>query len=126
MATIGKEPFIEGLIELGYNPINLDGNKLSFKYKIGAGRFQNQEIAVGIDVPSDFNVTCPSGPHITPRLIPLNPSAMGNDRAAESPQFGPDWEYLSRPFIDRDAGWNRTTRTVKAYLHHVKRILDNL
>lgn len=126
MPVFGKEAFIEGLKQLGYNPDNPDGGKVSFSYTIKAGRFKDQVITVGVDVPADFNVTCPTGPHIKPMLIPMNPQGTGNDRAAESPQFGSDWQYLSRPFVDQSEGWNRTSRDVKAYLHHIKRILETL
>lgn len=126
MTVFGKDAFIEGLRGLGYDSMDHGEGKVSFRYTIGAGRFKDQVITVGIAVPTDFNVTCPTGPHITPRLIPINPAGAGNDRAAESPQFGPEWEYLSRPFVDNTEGWNRTTRDVKAYLRHVKRILETL
>ena len=122
----GKDAFSAGLKELGYEAEDCGGNRIAFKYVIGAGRFKDQTIRVGLEVPEDFNVTCPTGPHISPRLIPINPSASGNDRAADSPNFGPEWQYLSRPFGEQQQGWGRTNRSVKAYLHHVKRILHTL
>lgn len=122
----GKQAFSDGLRVLGYDPEDRGDNRVAFKCTIGAGRFKDRVITVGIEVPADFNVTCPTGPHISPRLIPINTNAMGNDRAAESPNFGSDWQYLSRPFGDQQAGWNRTTRDVKAYMRHIKRIFDTL
>jgi hypothetical protein len=85
-----------------------------------------REVKVGLEIPSDFNVTCPTGPHISPRLIPLNPGGTGNDRATETPNFGADWEYLSRPFGEQQQRWNKTKRTVKDYVRHVKRVLHAL
>lgn len=122
----GKEAFNAGLKELGYEAEECGVNLVAFTYVIGAGKFKDREIKVGIDVPPDFNVTCPTGPHISPRLIPINTGAMGNERAAESPSFGAEWQYLSRPFVDQQAGWNRTNRSVKAYVRHIKRILETL
>ncbi|HKS06045.1 MAG TPA: hypothetical protein VJR92_07000 [Gemmatimonadaceae bacterium] len=122
----GKQAFSEGLAALGYDAHDKGDNRVAFAYLIKAGRFADKSIRVGLEVPPDFNVTPPSGPHISPRLIPVNPGGAGNDRAAESPNFGPDWEYLSRPFVDQAAGWSRTTRDVKAYMRHVKRILETL
>jgi hypothetical protein len=122
----GKEALKEGLKQLGYDAEDRGDNRIAFKYTIGAGRFKDQTILVGIEVPADFNVTCPTGPHISPRLIPINPNGAGNDRAAESQNFGADWEYLSRPFRDQQEGWNRTRRDVKAYMRHVKYILETL
>jgi hypothetical protein len=121
----GKEAFSAGLKELGYEVEDKGDNRLAFKYAIGAGRFKDQTITVGLEVPLDFNVTCPTGPHISPRLIPIS-GAMSNERSADSPNFGAEWQYLSRPFGDQQKGWGRTNRTVKAYLRHIKRILETL
>ena len=121
----GKDLFIAGLKQFDYVPENKEGNLIEFSYLIRGGRFKDTKVSVRIDVPTDFGVTCPSGLNISPQLIPLNPNGTGNDRAAESP-FGSDWEYLSRPFIDQAEGWNRTTKDVKAYLRHIKRILETL
>jgi hypothetical protein len=122
----GKEAFATELKALGFNAADLGENRLAFKYVIGEGRFKDQAITIGLEVPPDFNVTCPTGPHISPRLIPINTGALGNDRAAESPNFGAEWQYLSRPFGEQQMGWGRTNRTVKAYLRHIKRILEVL
>lgn len=125
MAIFGKEAFIDGLKALGYDPQDRGDNRVSFQYAIAAGRFKDQVIMVGVEVPPDFNVTCPSGPHIFPRLIPMNPQPLDNSRSADS-GFGSDWQYLSRPFLDNQEGWNRTKREVKTYLWHIKRILESL
>lgn len=121
----GKDLFTDGLAHLGYATEDLGGAWVGFNYAIGAGRFSGTTIRVGIEVPPDFNVTCPPGFHFTPQLIPMNPSAGGNDRAAQSPR-GQEWQYLSRPFVEDPVGWHRTTRSVKAYLKHIKRILETL
>ena len=116
---------MEGLAQLNYAPEDIGGAWVGFRYAIAAGRFSGTTINIGIEVPPDFNVTCPPGLHITPHLIPMNPSGGGNDRAAPSPR-GPEWQYLSRPFVQDAAGWNRTTRSVKAYMKHIKRIIETL
>ena len=121
----GKEAFFQGLRDLGYAPEDRGDNRVAFAYTIRDGRFQGRTITIGIDVPLDFNVTCPPGPHVFPRLIQMNPQGSGNDRAAGS-AFGEEWQYLSRPFRDKGDGWNRTSRDVKAYLRHVRQVLDTL
>jgi hypothetical protein len=125
MTAFGKDVFVAGLTQLGYTSEDRGDSRVAFKYMIQAGQFKDKAIAVGIEVPADFNVTCPPGLHISPRLIPINTGGAANDRAADSP-FGPEWEYLSRPFVEAQDGWNRTTKDVKAYLRHVKRILETL
>ena len=83
----GKDAFIQGLQELGCAAEDLGANRVAFPYTIKEGRFKDRVIKLGIEVPADFNVTCPTGPHISPGLIPVNPNGAGNDRAAASP-FG--------------------------------------
>lgn len=122
----GKDLFIDELKQLGCHPEDKGDNRVAFAHVIAEGNFATRTITVGVDVPPDFPVTPPTGPHILPRLIPMNPSGAGNDRSADSPQFGSDWQYLSRPFRDAQNGWNRTTRNVKAYLRHVRYILNTL
>ena len=126
MSPFGKEAFREGLKALDYACTDLPDARLSFPYTINAGRFAGTQVEVGLEIPPDFNVTCPSGPHIRPRLVPINTAAQTNERAAESPAFGTDWLYLSRPFSSDGGAWNRTPRDVRAYLKHVKRILETL
>ena len=125
MVTFGKGAFLAGLKELGYAPEDLADNRVAFVYAIPAGRFKGQTIKMGLEVPADFHATCPTGPHISPPLIPMNPNGGPENRAANSP-FGAEWQYLSRPFVEGNDGWNRTTKDVKAYLRHVQRVLEAL
>lgn len=119
----GKDKFIEELESAGYTVESLDGSKIAFEYAVINGKFKDRKIKIGLEIPTDFNITCPTGPHLSPRLIDLNPNGIGNDRAVESP-FGAEWEYLSRPYPDN--GWPRTNRKVKAYLLFVKHIIETL
>lgn len=121
----GVEAFSSGLQDLDYVPENPGPNRVVFEYQIKQGRFAEKTIKIGIEVPPDFPVNCPTGPHINPRLIPIDTGALDNKRAAESP-FGPEWQYLSRPFRAQQTGWNRTKRDVKSYLWHVMDILNTL
>lgn len=122
----GKDLFIKQLKQLGYTPEVQEGTpRVVFSYIIGAGKFKDRTITVGVEVPEDFAVTCPSGPHISPNLIPMNDHAVNNEKAVPS-AFGSEWQYLSRPFVSGTDGWNRTTKDAKAYLRHIKRILETL
>lgn len=99
-------------------PDSLGGNRLSFTYEIPVGRFKGVTITIGIEVPADFPNTPPSGPHIKPRLLPLNPNAPSHpERVAPSP-FGEEWEYWSRPFSD----WAESDHSVKSYLAHIRNL----
>lgn len=113
----GVEAFISGLTELAYEPAALDGrpDHITIAYQVQTGRFAGTQVQLGFIVPGDFPNTPPSGPHVSPRIWPINPSAPAHpERAHESESFGPDWQYWSRPVRD----WARN-RSVAAYMSHI-------
>ena len=112
--------FIDQLKNLGYDDAVLDGNRVRFTYEVMSGKFKDQKITVGFEVPQDFPLTPPTGPHITPRILPLNPGANGHpERVAESP-FGQEWEYWSRPFT----AWQDTKKTVEVYMNYIFHLFE--
>ena len=121
----GREEFVRQLLELGYELLPLPpdpaqpGNRVAIEYVVQGGRFAGQTIKLGFEVPPDFPRTPPSGPHVSPRLLPINPGANHPDRAAESP-FGPDWEYWSRPYRGK---W-RGREGVSEYLAHIDHLFS--
>lgn len=120
---IGKQKFTDGLKDLGYEVEDKGDSRIAFDYMITEGRFKDRKIKIGFEIPTDFEANPPSGPHISPRLLPINPGGSShNERAHESPNFGTEWEYLSRPFPN----WPKTKRTVKEYMRHIKHLLDTL
>ena len=121
----GRDEFARQVQELGYEllPTPPDpaqpGNRVAFEYAIPGGRLDGQKIKLGFEVPPDFPRTPPSGPHLSPRLLPLNPGAPDHpQRVAESPNFGPEWEYLSRPY----RGTWRGREGAAEYLAHIDHI----
>lgn len=125
VAVWGKAAFEKGLTDLGIESTPGDGQFVLFPYTVKDGRFKDRNITIALEIPPDFNVTCPSGPHIKPQLIPINPAPMNNTRAAAS-SLGTEWEYLSRPFGEGQKGWPGSPRDVKAYMRHINRILETL
>jgi len=124
MADFGKDKFAEGLERLGYEVEDKGSSRLAIKHTIGQGRFKGCEVLIGFEVPGDFELTPPSGPHISPRLLPINTGgADHHTRAHESPNFGDEWEYLSRPFPVGE--WPRQ-RNVGSYLNYVIQLLETL
>lgn len=124
---MARKDFAEQLTALGYKVEERGENRLAFRYIIPVGRFEGQEIWLGFVANDDFPANPPSGPHLSPRLLPLHP---GNDLphpqggVHESPfdtsqSGGPktdQWEYWSRPCN----GWAATDRTVKAYMAYIR------
>lgn len=113
------EQFVEEARQLGFEPAVRDGNRVVFAYEVPVGRFAGLRITLGFEVPPDFDRTPPSGPHISPRIMPINTEASRHpERVAPSP-FGEEFEYLSRPYEQ----WGRDGRTLSAYMAHVRNIL---
>ena len=118
-----RSDFITQLQTLGYGVEERGGNRLAFRYTIPLGTYAGQEVLLGFEVGEDFPATPPGGPHVSPRLLPLNnaPGAQHPTGAIHESPFGVDWEYWSRPF----PGWPNTDRTVNAYMRHIRHLLDS-
>jgi hypothetical protein len=118
---MGRDKFKEGLAALDCPSELIDEDKIVLSYIIAEGRFAGRQIKLGFQVPPDFEMTSPGGPHISPHLIPINTNVQDHSKAAPSP-FGAEWQYLSRPFTDQ---WARK-RTVKRYMEYVAHLLNTL
>lgn len=115
------QDFINQLKALHFEVQDLERDLVMFPYEVPVGRFKGQQIMLGLEVHDDFPANCPSGPHIKPRLLPINTGGSHPDGAIhESEKFGSDWEYWSRPY----PGWNASDRTVKSYMAHIRRLFD--
>lgn len=111
----------EELKLLGYT-VTEQADRVTFPFAVQTGKFAGQTISLGLIVPPDFPLTPPSGPHLSPRLLPINPQAGQHPLCGvqESPTFGGDWEYWSRPVPH----WPQTERNAKAYMAHIHRLFD--
>ena len=117
------QEFIDELNTLGYQAEVLNDNKIVFDYVVLDGKFKDQSIKLGLDVPQDWNLNPPGGLHVSPRILPINPNETSHPaRVAESPNFGPDWEYLSRPFPPGE--WAKTKRAVRDYMRYVRHLFS--
>jgi hypothetical protein len=114
----GIQEFDRQLRLLGITPRLLGASGLAFPYVVPAGRFHDQQIELAFDVPPTFPRDPPSGPHLTPRLLPLNPGAAAHPERSHQSPFGEEWEYWSRPFSD----WSRSPKTVSDYLAFVRHL----
>jgi hypothetical protein len=117
----GKIEFIDQFKELGIQVEDLGEQKVAFSYCVQTGRFAGKDIKVGFDIPQDFSLTPPSGPHISPRLLPLQSGGSHPSGGIHESPFGADWQYWSRPIQH----WNQTKRTVKDILAHIRHLFDS-
>jgi hypothetical protein len=126
--------FIRDLRALGFEVVEslpsaqLAGLVVRFPYVIPLGSRRGEAITFGLIVPNDAPMTCPSGPYMTPHVLPLNNQSSeppyGGVLAADAHQpaagFGPDWQYWSRPYN----GWAQSERNARAYMRHVAHLFD--
>lgn len=113
--------FIEQLKALGYNVKELGKNKVVFHYTILSGKFRGMTVELGFEVPKDFPNIPPNGPHIKPRILPINQQATTHpEKVLPSGPFGDLWEYWSRPF----QGWAKTDHSVKTYMTHIVNLFE--
>lgn len=118
---MSRVDFIEQLKALGLEVHDLGDGKVYFNYTIVTGKFAGKEVKLGFQIPQDFPLTPPSGPHISPRLLPNKSGGSHPEGGIQDSPFGPDWHYWSRPIKDH---WPLTKRTVKDVLAHVRHLFD--
>lgn len=118
----GREQFETELRLLGYKPEERRDARTVFRYIVMAGRFIGTEIFLGFVAPPEFPRIPPSGPHLSPCLFPLNPSADSHPGRVAASDFGSDWQYLSRPYTN----WGKDGRTVKAYLAFINHLFATM
>ncbi|MBL8644449.1 MAG: hypothetical protein JNK21_11000, partial [Rhodospirillaceae bacterium] len=128
-ARTGAAAFVDGLKQLGYNPTSLPGRSdhVMFDYTVESGTKAGQRVTLGFIVPTDFSMTPPSGPHVSPRIHPTRAESGPHPTHGvhQSDEFqrgtGKDWQYWSRPFPD----WANSKRTVAAYMSHIWKLWDS-
>ncbi|MES2434860.1 MAG: hypothetical protein V4586_13680 [Pseudomonadota bacterium] len=118
----GVENFKSGLAALGYTAAEVGDGNLAFKYVVEVGRLKGQVVTLGFNVPPDFPVTPPSGPHVKPHIHSMQGGGV-HPTGGVHPSSGysglpDDFQYWSRPF----PGWNETRKTVADYLAFVRHL----
>jgi hypothetical protein len=120
MSSQGRQLFAEELHGLGFDPELVEDSEtmISFDYVIPNGPRCGEQVRLGLEVPPNFPVEPPHGPHYRPTIL------RGRDIAGvhENLAFGPDWDHWSRPH----PRWNLTDRSVKAYMRHLRSLNEEL
>ena len=120
---MAKSDFISQLHALSYKVEELTSEFVTIDYEIPLGKFQGQNVTMAFQVDDSFPMTPPPGPHFKPLLLPITGGSDAHPFGAiHSSALGTDWEYWSRPFKD----WNRTDKTVRTYLAHIKNLLATI
>jgi hypothetical protein len=121
--TGGLAVFTSGLEALGYHPeiLNPAQRRIALDYTVETGKHAGKTFKIGLDVPSDFPLTPPSGPHVHAVLHPIGVSGSHPTANISDSPFGSGWQYWSRPF----AGWTTSKKTVATYMAHIWRLWDS-
>lgn len=129
-SLVGAQTFLIGLQRMGYQPHLLQGkpDHIVFDYAVETGSKAGAHVRVGLIVPPDFPASPPSGPHVSPRVFPINTAGAhphGRIWADQARPFadgeGGEWEYWSRPCSD----WATRPKTVAAYMNHLWNLWDS-
>lgn len=122
--TVGMAGFMAGLRVLGYEPeiVDASSRQIAFDYRVETGKHAGETYKIGFEVPQDFPLTPPSGPHVKAKLHPTGRSGAHPSANVSESAFGPtEWQYWSRPFSD----WASSKKTVATYMAHIWRLWDS-
>ncbi len=116
---MARNDFMTQLKDLGYTITELDNKKVYFEYIVPLGKNIGKNVLMGFEIGDDFPMNCPHGPHF--KSVGIDGWIDPKNGVHPSP-FGNDWRHWSRPFKE----WNKTKKSVKEYLTHIKNVLVNL
>jgi len=97
------------------------GGFVAFTYVVPHGRFMGKEVEIALNAPQ-FPLVPPSGPYISPHLLPVKPYGQQHPldgiHARNVPT--PEFQYWSRPY----QAWNESGKTVRDYLCFIRTLFD--
>jgi len=128
MSSSGPDGFAAELGDLGY-VVELHAGFVIFAYEVDVGPCDGSRVQIALQ-PIDHPRTPPTGPFVSPRLLPIRPDSSpapwGGVHEAHGRGFDDPngiWEYWSRPFPE----WADHGRTAVSYLEiHLRRLFAGL
>jgi hypothetical protein len=120
---MANSDFISQLQALGHPVEEPATDFVSIDYEIPVGKFTGKTVTMALQLHGKFPMEPPPGPHFKPHLLPVTGGGGCHPFGAiHGSPLGTDWQYWSRPFKD----WNRTERTVKCYLAHIRNLFATI
>ena len=123
---MARADMIRELREMCYAVQELGDGCISFPFDVTVGRFVGQTVTVGLLVGEDWPFNPPSGPHISPSLLPINPAAIWPHGGIHGPLCRPfmagGFQYWIRPHPN----WADTKRSARDYIAHLNMVFDAL
>ena len=127
----GFSVFTEGLRGMGFDPKPLPSlpDHIVIDYDVQSGRFAGRSVRLGFIVPPDFPMTTPTGPHVSPHILPIHPTndvghPFGGVHESQAAPFvqgaGGEWQYWSRPFPE----WGTCKKTASSYMSHIYQLWE--
>lgn len=110
----GATEFARQAHALGLLAVRQDGHRVFFTLEVPDGEYAGQAREICAEVPTDFPVTPPPGPHVRPATV--HPAG-----AVHASPVGSDWLYWSRP-VPNWAG----DRSVRAWTRHIRSLFAQL
>lgn len=107
--------FVNQVKALGFETQEPSSDKVYFEYTVEVGSNKGMKVLLGFENLNDFPMNAPHGPHFKP----IDAGWLNPPGGVHASNFGSGWVHWSRPFKE----WNRTKRTVKEYLAHIRNLL---
>ncbi|MEQ8360379.1 MAG: hypothetical protein RH860_12885 [Cytophagales bacterium] len=116
---MGREEFKKQLAALGFQiQETAHNNGLYFEYVVEVGRNAGRKVYLGFENLNDFPMNAPHGPHFKS----IDSGWINPNTGIHKSKFGTNWIHWSRPFKE----WNKTNKTVKEYMSHIKNVLISI
>lgn len=112
---MGRDEFIAGLKALDYHVEDRPDGRIEFAYEVMVGSRAGLRTRIGLEVPGDFPLTPPPGPHVNALLHQQQGGGVHPTGGIHASPFGSDWQYWSRPY----RGWKPGPQPVRQYLAHI-------
>lgn len=120
LAAMGYEP------EIKRTP---DTTIVLFHHRVEVGPLTGDTVRLGLNSADLFPLIAPTGPLVSPRLLPINRYGSKHPYDKIHPAeigglWDPEgvWQYWSRPF----PGWEHSDRNAVAYMEHVRKLFATL
>jgi hypothetical protein len=114
--------FLDQLRALGFDITLMGPDRVTFPYLVDVGPRVGELIQLGFIVPGDYNLSSPSGPHVSPRLYPNQSGGIHPTGGIQDSPFGQEWQYWSRPLKE----WADSARDARAYMAHIRHLFATL
>lgn len=112
--------FIHDLKAMGLAVEDLGEGRIAFPFEIPCGSKVGLQLKLGLQVPADWPLTSPSGPHLSVQLHPIQGGGLHPTGGIHQSPFGTTWQYWSRPYVN----WRPQAKPVRQYLAHINHLFE--